>query len=59
MAALLLVVERIMLHAGCHSVCLHSFDVGHNHGRRQIGVFTHILEVAAIQRSAVNVHTGT
>jgi hypothetical protein len=48
-----------MLHAGCHSVCLHSFDVGHNHGRRQIGVFTHILEVAAIQRSAVNVHTGT
>ena len=54
----LLVVEGIVLHAGSYAIALHTLDVGHHHLCCQIRVFAHILKVAAVERSAVNVHTG-
>ena len=54
----LMVVEGEVLHAGCHSVGLHSLDVGDYHGRGQIGVLSHVFEVASVERGAVDVHSG-
>ena len=53
------VVQGKVLHADSHAVLLHALDIGHDHAARQIGVFAHILEIAAVQRSAVDVDTGT
>ena len=54
----LLVVDGEMLHAGRHAVLLHALHIGHDHARREIRVFAHILEVAAVQRRAVDVYPG-
>ena len=55
----LLVVQGIVLHADGHAVLLHFLDVGHAHHAGQVGVFAHVLEVAAVQRGTVDVDTGT
>ena len=52
------VIQCEMLHAGSHAVALQSLDVGHHHAARQVGVFTHVLKVAAVERRAVDVDTG-
>ena len=52
----LLVVQRIVLHAGGHAVLLHPLNIGNHHPRGKEGVFAHILEITAVQRRAVDVH---
>ena len=56
MAILLVVVQRIVLHAGRHALRLQSLHVGHHHARGQPRVLAHVLEVAAAKRSAIDVH---
>ena len=56
-APLLLVVQGEVLDAGRHAVLLQLLDVGHDHLARQAGVLTHVLEVAAVERRAVDVDT--
>ncbi len=47
-----------MLDACRNAVLLHAFDVGdHEHGS-EIGVFSHVFKVTAVERSAVDVDTG-
>ena len=58
-SVLLLVVQREMLDAGGHAVLLHLPDIGNHHPRGEEGVLTHILEIAAVQRRAIDVHAGT
>ena len=52
----LLVVQCEMLDAGGHAVLLHALDIRNDHARREIGIFTHIFEIAAVERRAVDVH---
>ena len=56
-AAMLLIVEGIVLHAGGHAVALHALNIGHHHSGGQIGILAHILEVAPVERRAQYVHT--
>ena len=58
-AELLLLVEGIVLHAAGDTVALERLDVVDNHGRCQIRVFAHILEVTAVERRAVEVDAWT
>ena len=58
-ALVLVVVERIVLHADCHALLLHALDVAHCHAAREEGVFAHILETAAIERGATDVDART
>ena len=58
-ALVLVVVERIVLHADCHALLLHALDVAHCHAAREEGVFAHILEAAAIERGATDVDART
>ena len=48
-----------MLHAGRDSVGLHALDVGNHHRGGEVGVFAHVLEVASVEGSAVDVDSGT
>ena len=57
-AILLVVVQAIVLHAACHAAALQSLDVWNHHAGGQIRVFAHVLEVAASEGSAVDVHAG-
>lgn len=50
------VVQREVLHAGRHAVLLQPLDVGHHDAAGQVGILAHVLEVAAVERRAVNVH---
>ena len=59
MAILLVVVQRVVLHAGRHTLRLQSLHVGHHHARGQPRVLAHVLEVAAGQRRAVDVDART
>ena len=59
MAILLVVVQRVVLHAGRHALRLQSLHVGHHHARGQPRVLAHVLEVAAGQRRAVDVDART
>ncbi len=52
----LLVVEGVMFHAGGNAAILHPLDIRHHHPGGQVGVFTHVLEVAAVKRGAIDVH---
>ena len=56
MTVFLVVVQRIVLHAGSDAFRLQSLNIRHYHPRGQEGVFAHILEVAAIERGAEDVH---
>ena len=56
---MLVVVERIVLHADCHALLLHTLDVAHCHTAREIRVFAHVLEAAAIERGATDVDART
>ena len=57
MAILFVVVQTIVLHTRSHALRLQALHVGHYHPTGQPGVFTHVLEVAAAQRRAIDVHT--
>ena len=48
MAVAFLIVETIVLEAGCHAVFLYFLNVRHTHLPRQIRVFAHILEIASV-----------
>ena len=53
-----MIVECKMLDRCSNSNALHSFDVRHYHFRCEMRVFTHILEVLAIQRCTVDIYPG-
>ena len=55
----LLVVQGIMFHAGCHAVGLYALNVWNNHSGCEERILAHIFEIAAAERSTVDVHTGT
>ena len=54
----LLIIQREVLHAGGDAVLLHLPDIGNDHPRGEEGVLAHILEIAAVERRAVDVHAG-
>ena len=54
-AVYLLIVEHEMFQTAAHPVLLGSHDIRHRHLASQIGVFTHILEGATIERCALDV----
>ena len=54
---MLVVVERIVLHADSHALLLHSLDITNAHAARQVGVFAHVLEATTIERCAADVDT--
>ena len=56
---LLLVVEHIVLDAASHAIALQACDIWHNHDAGEIRIFAHILEVAAIERRAIEIDTRT
>ena len=58
-AVLLVVVEAEVLYACRHMVFLHALNIGHHHCGAEVGVLTEILEVAPVERCAVDVHAGT
>ena len=47
-----------MFHAGGNAVLLHLLDVGNDHPRGEVGILAHVLEIAAVERRAVDVHAG-
>ena len=57
-AILLVVVEAVVLHAAGNALRLQSLDIGDDHARGEVGVFAHVLEVAAAQRRAEDVDAG-
>ena len=56
MTILLVVVQGIVLHTSCDALRLESLDIRHHHARCQPRILAHILEVAASERGAVDVH---
>ena len=58
MAVHFVVVQGEVFHAGGHAVLLHAPDIGRHHLSGQIRVLTHILEVASVERCAVDIDTG-
>ena len=58
-AVLLLIVQREVLDAGGDAVLLHLLNIGNHHPRSEERIFAHILEIAAVERRAVDVHAGT
>ena len=59
MTVLLIVVQAEVFDTRCRAGALQPLDVGGHHARCQQRVLTHVLEVAAVQRCAVDVHTGS
>ena len=59
MAIFLIVVQGIVLHTSSNTLRLHSLDIRHHHTRCEIGVFTHIFEIASVEWSAVDIHSRT
>ena len=55
----LLVVQRIVLDRGSDTIGLERCDIWHDELRGEVWVLAHILEVAAVEGSAVDIHTGT
>ena len=55
MTVFLVVVERVVLHAGRHPFRLQSLHIGNYHARGQPWILAHILEVASVERGAVDV----
>ena len=47
-----------MLYACGDIVGLYALDVRHHHPACQVRVFTHVLEVTAIERSTVDIDSG-
>ena len=58
MAVPLLIIEAEMLDTGSHAVALHTSHILYCQLAGQIGVFTHILKVAASQGCAVDIEAG-
>ena len=54
-----LIIQRIVLYTGSYTILLHTLYIRNHHAGSQIRIFTHILKVTSIQRSTVNVDTGT
>ena len=57
MTILLVVVQGIVLHTGCHTLRLESLDIGHHHARGQPGILAHILEVSTSEWRTIDIHT--
>jgi hypothetical protein len=55
----LLVVGGEVFDCGHHALALHALDVGHGRARGEFGIFAVVLEVAATQRRARDVHRRT
>ena len=47
-----------MLDTSCNSVCLNSLDVWDHHLAREEGIFSHVLEITAVQRGTADVDAG-
>ena len=54
-----LIVQRIVLHAGCHPILLYALHVRNHHTGSQVRVFAHVLKVTSVQRSTININTGS
>ena len=54
----LLVVDGKVLDAGRHAVLLHALYVRHHHLACEVRVFSHVLEVTAVERGAADVDAG-
>ena len=52
-----LVIQRIMLHTGSHSILLYSLYIRNNHTPSQIRIFAHIFKITPIQRCTIDIHT--
>ena len=59
MAVSLLIVERKMLYAHCHSVFLHFPDIWNSHLACKERIFAHIFEVSTTKRGTVDVYART
>ena len=46
----LIVVQRIVFHAGRDALRLQALHIGHHHARCQEGIFAHVFEIAAVER---------
>ena len=55
-AVFLVVVQAVVFHTAGHTDTLQPLNVAHDHAGGEVGVFTHVFEVAATQRCAVDVH---
>ena len=58
MPSVLLVVECEVLDAGRHSVLLNALYIRYYHGRCQIGILAHILEITSIEGSTIDIDAG-
>ena len=58
-AVFLLVIKCIMLDAACHSIALKSLNIAYSHASGEVRVFAHILEVASIERSTIDIDART
>ena len=57
MAMLLVIVQSIVLHTSSNALALKTLNVRNHHTGSEPRVFAHILEVAAVQRGAVDIDT--
>lgn len=51
-------ITEEVLHGRGDAGGLHAFNVAHRHGAGEEGIFTEILEVAAVHGSAIDVYAG-
>ena len=58
LAVRLLIVKRKMLNTCCNAVRLHTPNIRYHHPRRQERVLAHVFEVPAVERHAVDIHSG-
>ncbi len=57
-AVYLVVVQRVVLHAGCHAECLKVLHIRHYHSGGKQRVFAHVFKVASVEGGAVYVNAG-
>ena len=57
MAILLVIVQSIVLHTSSNALRLQPLNIRNHHTGSEPRVFAHILEVAAVQRGAVDIDT--
>ena len=59
MAVHFLIIQRIVFYASGNAILLYTLYIRNYHLSGQIRVFTHIFEITPVQRSTVNIHSGT
>ena len=57
-APLFLIVQGKVFHTSSNPIFLQFLHIGNNHDRSQIGIFSQILEITAVERRAINIATG-